>query len=87
MKSKIIGHAMAIFGGNIAVTAIKYPGLNDMGIVLYELEDGKYQIGDNINTEDLNLSDPKVELIFNDVKSVETVIEALTTIKDLFNKN
>ena len=86
MKSKIIGHAMAIFGGNIAVTAVKYPELNDMmGIVLCELEDGKYQIGDNINTEDL--SEPKIELIFNDVKSVETVIEALTTIKDLFNKN
>lgn len=86
MKSEIFGKAIAIFGGNIGVSSVKYNTEEPLyGLVLYSLEDGKYKIGEDIENPDEILDEPNIELVFNNIESINVLIDSLNELKEHIN--
>ena len=81
-ESGIYGKAEARFGGKIAVGVVTFMGKDGIerhGITLSEF----YNVGEVGRTpKDQRLHDPQIYLVFDNIKSVDIVELALTTVRE-----
>lgn len=71
-----------IFGGKIALSLAH--DNEHLVLIMNELKES-INIGDFYNRNDINKQCPSINLLFNDIKSINVVIEYLEKLKKYFN--
>ena len=86
-QSGIYGRAEARFGGKIAVEPVHFDigdGKKCHGLILSEYYDGG-EVG--FTPTDQRTHDPQIQLVFNNIKSVEMMEMALATVREMMKRD
>ncbi len=83
-ESGIFGKAEVRFGGKIAIHVVDYKGTNTHGIALCEFYK-KGTVGEPAPIQQFH--DPQVFLVFDNIKSVEMLEDALMSVRESFKRD